>query len=115
MFGLQLGASCNLSTFYVHLSIFVQVGIIMYLPTTDPRQRKEITEEFFHYRHMTQTQLWDQYSAYEHWAKIEVPILCDILILRNLKFSAIFGTRLEEQTGSCFGSPRKPISTLRIP
>ncbi|WOH06389.1 hypothetical protein DCAR_0625874 [Daucus carota subsp. sativus] len=53
--------------------IFSWVGIIMYLPTTDPRQRKEITEEFFHYRHMTQTQLWDQYSAYEHWAKIEVP------------------------------------------
>ncbi|NP_001315785.1 L-galactonolactone dehydrogenase, mitochondrial-like [Malus domestica] len=49
------------------------VGIIMYLPTTDPRQRKEITEEFFHYRRLTQTQLWDKYSAYEHWAKIEVP------------------------------------------
>ncbi|KAE8098685.1 hypothetical protein FH972_016729 [Carpinus fangiana] len=53
--------------------IFSWVGIIMYLPTTDPRQRKEITEEFFHYRHRTQAQLWDQYSAYEHWAKIEVP------------------------------------------
>ncbi|PON67430.1 Galactonolactone dehydrogenase [Trema orientale] len=53
--------------------IFSWVGIIMYLPTMDARQRKEITEEFFHYRHLTQTQLWDQYSAYEHWAKIEVP------------------------------------------
>ncbi|RXH80976.1 hypothetical protein DVH24_004890 [Malus domestica] len=53
--------------------IFSWVGIIMYLPTTDPRQRKEITEEFFHYRRLTQTQLWDKYSAYEHWAKIEVP------------------------------------------
>ncbi|XP_031273638.1 L-galactono-1,4-lactone dehydrogenase, mitochondrial-like [Pistacia vera] len=52
--------------------IFSWVGIIMYLPTTDARQRKDITEEFFHYRHLTQTQLWDQYSAYEHWAKIEV-------------------------------------------
>ena len=39
----------------------------------DARQRKEITDEFFHYRRLTQTQLWDQYSAYEHWAKIEVP------------------------------------------
>lgn len=46
----------------------------MYLPTMDARQRKEITEEFFHYRRLTQTQLWDQYSAYEHWAKIEVLI-----------------------------------------
>lgn len=44
----------------------------MYLPTTDPRQRKEITDDFFHYRHLTQSQLWDKYSAYEHWAKIEV-------------------------------------------
>lgn len=52
--------------------ILSQVGIIMYLPTADPRQRKDITDEFFHYRHLTQTQLWDQYSAYEHWAKIEV-------------------------------------------
>lgn len=44
----------------------------MYLPTADARQRKEITEKFFHYRHLAQTQLWDRYSAYEHWAKIEV-------------------------------------------
>ncbi|XP_056158309.1 L-galactono-1,4-lactone dehydrogenase, mitochondrial isoform X3 [Syzygium oleosum] len=53
--------------------IFSWVGIIMYLPTSDARQRKEITEEFFHYRRLTQKQLWDRYSAYEHWAKIEVP------------------------------------------
>ncbi|OMO60112.1 hypothetical protein COLO4_33937 [Corchorus olitorius] len=53
--------------------IFSWVGIIMYLPTMDARQRKSITEEFFHYRHLTQAQLWDKYSAYEHWAKIEVP------------------------------------------
>lgn len=53
--------------------IFSWVGIIMYLPTMDARQRKEITEEFFHYRRLTQSRLWDQYSAYEHWAKIEIP------------------------------------------
>ncbi|XP_010273249.1 PREDICTED: L-galactono-1,4-lactone dehydrogenase, mitochondrial [Nelumbo nucifera] len=53
--------------------IFSWVGIIMYLPTMDARQRKEITEEFFNYRHLTQKQLWDQYSSCEHWAKIEVP------------------------------------------
>ncbi|XAR68443.1 L-galactonolactone dehydrogenase [Bertholletia excelsa] len=53
--------------------IFSWVGIIMYLPTMEARQRKQITEEFFHYRHLTMEQLWDQYSAYEHWAKIEVP------------------------------------------
>ncbi|KAK7392974.1 hypothetical protein VNO78_21424 [Psophocarpus tetragonolobus] len=53
--------------------IFSWVGIIMYLPTADARQRKDITEEFFHYRHLTQEKLWDNYNAYEHWAKIEVP------------------------------------------
>ncbi|KAK4771622.1 hypothetical protein SAY87_032154 [Trapa incisa] len=60
--------------------IFSWVGIIMYLPTSDPRQRKEITEDFFHYRRLTQSQLWDQYSAYEHWAKIEIPKDKDELI-----------------------------------
>ncbi|KAL6530527.1 hypothetical protein OROMI_028416 [Orobanche minor] len=53
--------------------IFSWVGIIMYLPTMDARQRKTTREEFFHYRRLTQENLWDQYSAYEHWAKIEVP------------------------------------------
>ncbi|KAG8091194.1 hypothetical protein GUJ93_ZPchr0011g27355 [Zizania palustris] len=53
--------------------IFSWVGIIMYLPTSDARQRKEITEDFFNYRSVTQASLWDGYSAYEHWAKIEVP------------------------------------------
>ncbi|KAM0951069.1 putative L-galactonolactone dehydrogenase [Dioscorea sansibarensis] len=53
--------------------VFSWVGIIMYLPTTDARQRKDITEEFFHYRHLAQSKLWDEYSAFEHWAKIEVP------------------------------------------
>ncbi|CAI9099719.1 OLC1v1036582C1 [Oldenlandia corymbosa var. corymbosa] len=53
--------------------IFSWVGIIMYLPTMDARQRKQITEKFFHYRRLTIKHLWDRYSAYEHWAKIEVP------------------------------------------
>ncbi|KAG0468274.1 hypothetical protein HPP92_017602 [Vanilla planifolia] len=53
--------------------IFSWVGIIMYLPTMDARQRKDITDEFFLYKDLAQTRLWDKYSAYEHWAKIEVP------------------------------------------
>lgn len=58
----------------MHLAhiIFVQVGIIMYLPTMDARQRKDITDEFFKYRGSTQIELWDKYDAFEHWAKIEV-------------------------------------------
>ncbi|XP_078442008.1 L-galactono-1,4-lactone dehydrogenase [Wolffia australiana] len=53
--------------------IFCWVGIIMYLPTSDALQRKQITEEFFSYRKLTQRKLWGDYSAFEHWAKIEVP------------------------------------------
>jgi hypothetical protein len=49
-----------------------QVGIIMYLPTTDEKQREAITHSFFDYRKSTQHQLWDTYGAHEHWAKIEV-------------------------------------------
>ena len=50
-----------------------EVGIIMYLLASDALQRKEITEEFFNYRSLAQS-LWDDYSAYEHWTKIKVPI-----------------------------------------
>ncbi|KAH1137614.1 hypothetical protein GLYMA_10G104100v4 [Glycine max] len=67
--------------------IFSWVGIIMYLPTMDGRQRKDITEEFFHYRHLTQAKLWDRYSAYEHWAKIEVIIS----IIKNERSNMVFG------------------------
>ena len=59
----------------------------MYLPTMDGRQRKDITEEFFHYRHLTQAKLWDRYSAYEHWAKIEVIIS----IIKNERSNMVFG------------------------
>lgn len=52
--------------------VFCQVGIIMYLPTSDERQRKGITDCFMDYRRAAQRQLWDSYGAYEHWAKIEV-------------------------------------------
>lgn len=53
--------------------IFSWVGIIMYLPTTEEKQREAITERFFEYRKAAQQQLWESYEAHEHWAKIEVP------------------------------------------
>lgn len=53
-------------------SLYSWVGIIMYLPTSDERQRKGITDCFMDYRRAAQRQLWDSYGAYEHWAKIEV-------------------------------------------
>ncbi|KAM1109773.1 hypothetical protein ACFX19_009251 [Malus domestica] len=59
---------------YVKAVFNFATGWYNHVPSyNDPRQRKEITEELFHYRRLTHTQLWDKYSAYEHWAKIEVP------------------------------------------
>lgn len=49
-----------------------QVGIIMYLPSSDAQQREDITERFFEYKLATARLLWDAYGAHEHWAKIEV-------------------------------------------
>ncbi|CAM6030085.1 unnamed protein product [Sphagnum balticum] len=54
-------------------ALYSWVGIIMYLPTIDDDQRAAITKSFFEYRKATQQQLWDSFSAFEHWAKIEVP------------------------------------------
>jgi hypothetical protein len=56
----------------------MQVGI----PTSDACQWTEIIEEFFNYRSQAQN-LWDDYSAHEHWAKTEVPIL--LLVLRFIQ------------------------------
>jgi hypothetical protein len=67
----------------------MQVGIIMYLPTSDARQRKEITEEFFSYRSLTRS-LWDDYSAYEHWTKIKVPTSFKINYLDTVCVLPIF-------------------------
>jgi len=49
------------------------VGIIMYLPTSDPAQRSEITARFNHYKQLCMDRIWEKYGAVEHWAKVEVP------------------------------------------
>ncbi|CAI0439822.1 unnamed protein product, partial [Linum tenue] len=87
--------------------IFSWVGIIMYLPTMDGRQRKDITDEFFHYRRLTQTELWDKYSAYEHWAKIEVP--------RDKEEQAALQARLRERFPvDAYNTARKELDPNRI-
>ncbi|CAK7342734.1 unnamed protein product [Dovyalis caffra] len=87
--------------------IFSWVGIIMYLPTMDARQRKEITDEFFHYRHLTQVELWDKYSAYEHWAKIEVPKDKDELAALQARLRKRF-------PGDAYNKARKELDPNRI-
>lgn len=39
-------------------ALFSWVGVIMYLPTEDPTERKEITDAFFDYRHACEDALW---------------------------------------------------------
>jgi L-galactono-1,4-lactone dehydrogenase len=56
--------------------LFSWVGIIMYLPQ-EKEQRKAITQKFFEYRDACFS-TWQQYKAYEHWAKIEIPIQPEI-------------------------------------
>jgi L-galactono-1,4-lactone dehydrogenase len=46
------------------------VGIIMYLPTSDPVERALITDAFGRYKELCMDQLWGAYGACEHWAKV---------------------------------------------
>ncbi|KAB5551727.1 hypothetical protein DKX38_009038 [Salix brachista] len=68
-----------------HFLLISQVGIIMHLPTIVAHERKEITDEFFHYRHLTQAELWDKDSDSKRCAKMEA--LINIL---HLIFFSIF-------------------------
>ncbi|GAB2267155.1 hypothetical protein Dimus_002140 [Dionaea muscipula] len=87
--------------------VFSWVGIIMYLPTTDSRQRKDITDKFFHYRYLTQGRLWDRYSAFEHWAKIEIP--------KNKEVLADLQTRLSKRFPvAAYNDARRELDPNRI-
>ena len=71
-----------------------QVGIIMYLPTSDEEQREVITKRFFEYRRAAQLQLWDSFGAHEHWAKIEVTLFslnipCVSILYSKLESSSV--------------------------
>jgi hypothetical protein len=71
----------------------------MYLPTIDDDQRAAITKSFFEYRKATQQQLWDSFSAFEHWAKIEVQSWDPSFLL----FSSVFrGVSIGKNTGFCW-------------
>jgi len=49
------------------------VGIIMYLPTSDPKVRDAITKAFMGYRRRCAAAIWPLHDAAEHWAKVELP------------------------------------------
>jgi len=53
--------------------IFTWVGIIMYLPPDDPHKRDQITQAFKHYQQTCRKELYEEYKAKEHWAKLEFP------------------------------------------
>ena len=48
----------------------------MYLPEGDTEVdavRARITERFWEYNDLCRHNLWPQYGAHQHWAKIEMP------------------------------------------
>lgn len=47
------------------------VGIIMYLPTEDPKTRQEITDAFAAYAQLCEREVMPKYGAKWHWAKLE--------------------------------------------
>jgi L-galactono-1,4-lactone dehydrogenase len=50
------------------------VGVIMYLPTSDPKQRDAITRAFRgRYASLVEREMMPRYGAAWHWAKIEPP------------------------------------------
>jgi len=72
------GSTSAMSPVYVSdgadKALFSWVGIIMYLPTKDPKARKEIEDKFYNYQQL----LWEldeehKFDAQTHWAKIELP------------------------------------------
>lgn len=53
---------------------YAWVGIIMYLPNSgDEKLRARITEAFRGYKTLCEKNLWQDFKAVEHWAKIEMP------------------------------------------
>ena len=46
-------------------------------------------QEFSNYRSLTKANLWDDYSVYEHWAKIEVPISTSSFKIFSRHFSVL--------------------------
>ncbi|CAG9464777.1 unnamed protein product [Pedinophyceae sp. YPF-701] len=54
-------------------TVFSWIGVIMYLPTSDPVERAMITSKFRDYVRMCEDTLMPKYGAYWHWAKLELP------------------------------------------
>ncbi|GBG30707.1 L-galactono-1,4-lactone dehydrogenase, mitochondrial [Hondaea fermentalgiana] len=55
-------------------ALFSWVGIIMYLPSQDPAERKAIEDKFYQYKQMIEEiDREGKFEAVTHWAKIEVP------------------------------------------
>ena len=91
----------------------MQVGIIMYLPTSDARQRKEITEEFFNYRSLAQS-LWDDYSAYGPKLRYQRPI-ADFNLCRHHFSSSEFVEHMIVNNINLVNFKRMTSSLARIP
>lgn len=63
-------------------ALFSWLGIIMYLPTDDAKQRQEITAKFGEYARRVEVDLLPKYKGTWHWAKLEVDRL-DLNLLKK--------------------------------
>jgi L-galactono-1,4-lactone dehydrogenase len=65
------------------------VGVIMYLPTSDPEQRDAITKAFRtrYAARVVEKQMMPRYGAAWHWAKIEPPSTGDAGDLRRMRLA----------------------------
>eukprot|EP00210_Caulerpa_lentillifera_P000514 g497.t1 len=52
--------------------VFSWLGIIMYLPTDDPKQRQKITAKFGDYARNVEVDLLPKYNGMWHWGKLEI-------------------------------------------
>ncbi len=68
-------STANMSPAYSEdpTDLYSWVGIIMYLPTADPDQRKRIAQAFNKYKDACKVTLWEKYGCAEHLAKIQKP------------------------------------------
>jgi len=48
------------------------VGVILYLPTDDPKIRQDITTSFGKYARRVETTLLPKYNGAWHWGKLEI-------------------------------------------
>jgi len=84
-----------------HDSLFSWVGIIMYLPTQDPAERKAIEDAFYDYKQVVEKINEEgDFKAVTHWAKIEVPRTDEVVEQERKKLAKRYPLKAFEELRS---------------